>query len=248
MSRRAGRGAITWVNGSRRFDAGNSGHGPAPAAPRGVGLSAGAAARRGPAATDPGSAAAEVFGRLAGAGLPELPALAGALTRRRLRAGQTLFRTGEHRPQVFVVVSGVVKMVYETAAGDAWIKGFAEPGVCFASLTALQPAGRTSFSACAAVATHLEQIDYAVLAALAARHHAWQRALTQAFMLYGQRKEQRERDLLTLAPEDRYLAFVERHPALAAVLRQRDIAAYVRVTPVALSRIKARLTAAGRLG
>ena len=48
-------------------------------------------------------------------------------------------------------------------------------------------------------------------------------------------------DLLTLTPTERYLRFMTEHPNLAAVIRQREIASYVRVTPVALSRIKSRL-------
>jgi CRP-like cAMP-binding protein len=135
-------------------------------------------------------------------------------------------------------------MVYETAGGDAWVKGFAEPGVCFASLTALEPQGCTSFSAYAVVATSVDQIDHAQLQRLVDHHPAWQRLLANAFKLYGQRKEQRERDLLTLSPEQRYVDFLRRFPEVAAVLRQADIASYVRVTPVALSRIKSRIKAA----
>jgi CRP-like cAMP-binding protein len=77
--------------------------------------------------------------------------------------------------------------------------------------------------------------------ALADRHLPWQRAIANAYRLYGQRKERREMELLTLSPEERYRGFVRDHPELALTLKQRDIASYVRVTPVALSRIKARL-------
>jgi CRP-like cAMP-binding protein len=190
--------------------------------------------------------AAQVFERLAGGPLPEWPALAASVERHAVPAGQALFLAGECRPTVYVVTQGVVKMVYETEAGDAWVKGFAEAGVCFASVTALDPGGRTSYAAYAETEVVVERVDYARLAALAARHLPWQRALSEAFRLYGQRKEQRERELLTLSPEARYLAFLRDHPALAARLRQRDIASFVCITPVALSRIKARLRARAR--
>lgn len=185
----------------------------------------------------------ELFCRLAASPLPERELLENATQRLRLSAGEPLFLAGEQRPQVFAVLSGVVKMVYETSDGEGWIKGFAEAGTCFASLTALEESSqsRTSYSAYAEPACLVEQIDYRQIQRLAERHLGWQRALSQAFKIYGQRKERREMELLTLSPEQRYLSFLQERPELAAQLRQRDIASYVRVTPVALSRIRARL-------
>lgn len=189
----------------------------------------------------------EVFSALAGTPLPA-QALASCAARRQLRAGEVLFHAGVACPHVYVVNQGVLKLLYETAQGQQWVKGFIEAGLCFASLTALAPGGRTSFSACAETDCTLQQIAYADLQALADRHPPWQRALAEALKLYGQRKERREMELLTLSPEERYLGFLRDHPALASRLRQRDIASYVRITPVALSRIRRRLRAQGRLG
>jgi CRP-like cAMP-binding protein len=188
----------------------------------------------------------DVFCRLAGAELPDRLVLDRAIKPRVLRAGEPLFRAGERQPHVFVVNRGVIKMLYETPKGDAWVKGFAEAGVCFASLTALEGEGRASYSAVAETEAAVEQIAFEDVQQLAGHHLAWQRAIGNAFRFYGQRKEQREMELLTLSPEDRYLSFIRRHPALAALLRQRDIASYVRVTPVALSRIKSRVQARSR--
>jgi CRP-like cAMP-binding protein len=187
-----------------------------------------------------------VLEQLAQAPLPEWEALDRATTVRQLRPGEVLFHAGEAQPRVFVVNQGLIKMVYETAVGDAWVKGFVPAGMCFASLTALQPGGVTSYTALAEGGPcTVEQIDHAALEALAARHMGWQRALSNAYRMYGQRKEQREMELLTLSPEERYRRFLQQHPQIAAQVRQRDIASYVRVTPVALSRIKARILRGG---
>jgi len=183
----------------------------------------------------------DVFQRLAGSALPEWSLLEAATTERRLARGEPLFMVGEDLPCVFVVTEGIVKMVYETPKGDAWVKGFAEAGVCFASLSALEDQGRTSFSAYAEVPTRVHQVRYAVVRELADHHLPWQRAMANAMRIYGQRKEKRELELLTLSPPERYQRFLQEHPALVEVLRQRDVASYIRVTPVALSRIKSRL-------
>ncbi len=187
----------------------------------------------------------DVFCRLAGCDLPDRNHLEQAISRRQLKPGEALFLAGERKPFAFAVLEGVVKMVYETPGGDAWIKGFAGPGVCFASLTALENNGVTSYSAYAVTPSTIDQVSYLALEQLASQHLPWQRALSNAFRFYGQRKEQREMELLTLPPPERYLRFMHTYPGLAALVRQRDIASYVRVTPVALSRIRSRLKSKG---
>jgi hypothetical protein len=61
------------------------------------------------------------------------------------------------------------------------------------------------------------------------------------------RKRQREEDLLCLAAEARYLAFTRRDPDLSRRLELQEIAAFLRITPVALSRIRRRLRLRGDL-
>lgn len=169
------------------------------------------------------------------------------MIRIRLKRDQALFLAGEANPHVFVVNTGIVRMVYETRAGDSWIKGFAEAGTCFASLTALEDNGVASYSAYAGTDAEVDRMDYRLLTRLADRHPAWMHVVGNAFRIYGQRKEQREMELLTMSAEERYLAFLRRHPQLAGAVRQRDIASYVRVTPVALSRIRSRLIRSGKI-
>lgn len=64
--------------------------------------------------------------------------------------------------------------------------------------------------------------------------------LRRAFEIYGFRKEVREKELLMLSAEQRYLNFIKEREGLAARLTDKDIAGYIRITPVALSRIKRR--------
>jgi len=159
----------------------------------------------------------------------------------RLRPGEHLFRVGQTQPFVFFVRQGVLKMIYETDDGKEWIKAFAGEGAFFSSLSALQPGGQTTFSVLALQDAVVEKVDYAVLDALGEQHMAWQRVLRRAFEIYGFRKEKREKDLLTLTAEERYRNFVLDQPDLESRISQKDLAGYIRVTPVGLSRIKARI-------
>ncbi len=182
-----------------------------------------------------------VLEALAGGLLPDWPGIADAIQTVDLARGERLFRAGEVHPYVYVVTRGLVKMLYETADGAVWLKGFATPGLCFASIAALAPGGRSSFAVEALAGTTLARIPYAAIEPLAARHLAWQRMTARAFEIYGRRKEKRERELLTLSAEARYLGFLDEYREFIALIPQKDIASYIRVTPVALSRIKARL-------
>lgn len=183
----------------------------------------------------------QIFEALVGEALPDWTVAARAMQVVRVAAGAPLFLTDAVCPHVFCVRHGVMKLQYDTMDGKPWIKGFVDEGRFFASITALDPGGRTSFAAIAIVASVVEQIELAALETLAARHPIWQRALTQGFRLYGRRKEERERDLLTRTATERYQRFLAESPNIEARIAQKDLASYIGVTPVALSRIKRRL-------
>lgn len=185
--------------------------------------------------------AKRVLGELCSEALPDEHRLDAAVHIKHLQAGDCLFSAEEQHPNVYFIRSGIIKMVYETMDGKAWIKAFSEEGRFFASLTALEPGGKTSFSTYAVCDTTVEQVPYKVLLELADSYPVWQKILRRAFEIYGFKKETREKELLTLSPEERYVGFIKDCEELAGRLTDRDIASYIRVTPVALSRIKRRV-------
>jgi CRP-like cAMP-binding protein len=178
---------------------------------------------------------------LAGEPLPEWERFARDVRSRRMAAGEALFHADQAWPWLAVVTSGVAKLVYPREDGGERIKSFIAEGGFFASLAALTPRGRTTFAAVAMTDLGIEQIPYVTLREFGDRHIAWQRALRVGIERYGARKEKRERELLTLTPEQRYGRFLLEEPALAARIPQKDLALYLGITPVALSRIRARL-------
>lgn len=178
---------------------------------------------------------------LAGEALPEWERFARDVRARRMAAGESLFHADQAWPWLAVVTSGIAKLVYPREDGGERIKSFIAEGGFFASLAALTPRGRTTFSAVAMTDLTVEQIPYVTLREFGDRHIAWQRALRVGIERYGARKEKRERELLTLTPEQRYGRFLAEEPALAARIPQKDLALYLGITPVALSRIRGRL-------
>ena len=181
--------------------------------------------------------------RAAAGPLPDWDALAPSFRLGQFGKGADVFAEGEWQPFVYVMRRGLVKLSYFNGLGDEWIKSFIGDGDFFACPNVLLSGGKTDYSAVALEDSEIEQVDYASLRGLMERHAAWQRAVLQLLEWHIVRKEQRERELLTMRPEERYQSFLKTFPALAPRIQVRDIAHYLGVTPEALSRIRKRLRA-----
>lgn len=177
----------------------------------------------------------------AGQALPEWESVAAAIVVRTLEPGGAVFLQDVEHPYVYAVRGGMLKLCYLGEDGTEWVKSFAHEGRFFASIAALRPHGRTTFMVTAIEPSVVERLEFRLLAALAQRHLAWANALRAMTMIFGARKEERERDLLTLNPEQRYVAFCAAHPDLAPRIPQKDLARHLGVTPVGLNRIVMRI-------
>jgi CRP-like cAMP-binding protein len=187
------------------------------------------------------AATRSLFERLAGGPLPRWPEFATQVQLKSVEAGGTVFMQGAEHPYVYVVRRGLIKNVYLRDTGDAWIKSFSNEGGFFASVAALKPGGRTSFSAVCVEDSELERFPFKAIEPLADSDLAWSTVLRRALAIFADRKEQRERELLTLNPEDRYRAVLAEQPGIEGRITQKDLAAYIGITPVGLNRIVRRV-------
>lgn len=179
--------------------------------------------------------------RMAQSPLPEWDSVQNILQVRSLKAGETVFGQGWEHPYIYAVRSGLLKSSYLSEDGDEWIKSFAYEGRFFGTLAALEPDGRTSYTVTALEPCTVEQLDYRVLTKLAAIHLPWARALHALILGISARREQRELELRTLGPEQRYIAFKDAYPGLAQRITQKDLARHLNLTPVGLNRIVTRV-------
>lgn len=152
--------------------------------------------------------------------------------------GSALMRQGDDAGHIFVLLRGLIKLAYATPDGGERVKSFiADRGVFGPAIddveerysaVALEPSRVVALPTrwlSARFATHVELRDGA------ARLDGWIKA----------RKEARERALLCDSAEQRYRDLLREQPDLAGRLQQGDIARYIGVTPIALSRIKRRI-------
>jgi CRP-like cAMP-binding protein len=157
-----------------------------------------------------------------------------------LAKGCALTRAGDVADCFGFVLDGVVKKVHVTAHGRSVVRGFSGPGEltgAYASLLSQEP---SNLSVEAVATSTLLVMSWQAFVSLYDRHACWQvvgRRVAEAQLI---ERETRAHELLTQSPSERYAAFCERYPGLVARLRQYEIASYLGITPVSLSRLRAR--------
>jgi CRP-like cAMP-binding protein len=151
--------------------------------------------------------------------------------------GAALLRQGEPCDRVLLLTAGLAKLTYLTPSGDEWIKSFiVDQGVFGALEGGASRFGAAAIEPCIVANVPADWVQEAIAAdpRLAVEAGAFNRWLVE-------RKQQREAALLCDTAETRYRRMLASEAELLARLPQGDIARYLRVTPIAFSRIKRRV-------
>ena len=158
-----------------------------------------------------------------------------------LDAGQYVFRQGDTDRSLYMLKTGLLKAYYLSSNGKENIKSFIGAGDLIGSLKGVYGEAGCSFSLVCLTACDLVAIDFDKV------HQASQTDLQLAsdvnrFLIdFAMKKEGREFELLCLSAEERYQRLLDGAPHLLDSVTQNDIARYLGVTPVGLSRIKKRV-------
>ncbi|MFI5912157.1 Crp/Fnr family transcriptional regulator [Dactylosporangium sp. NPDC051541] len=156
----------------------------------------------------------------------------------RVPARTLLQRAGEPSDRVSFIVRGLARIYLVAGGGTERVRAFrAEGDLVCAYAAALRRAPSAEF-----IET-LEECELLTaarpaFAALCGGHPAWTAMLNAMQERLFLDAERRSRDLLGADAAARYRSFLTERPALAARLTQRQIAAYVGITPEALSRLR----------
>jgi CRP-like cAMP-binding protein len=161
-------------------------------------------------------------------------------TPRFFHKGSFLFRQGERAGNLFIIQQGLVKAYYETRDGREFIKSFVREDEFIGSMQAIVANNPNPFTVISIEDCRALEISKTALLDLVAREPKATEALNSLLLKLAMKKERREYELLCLSAEERYLLFCNRESALLTRLSQNDIARYLGITPVALSRIRKR--------
>ena len=171
---------------------------------------------------------------------PALAVLWQDLPRRQFSAGMLLQQAGETSTRCWQVRSGVVRLFYLNEHGTERNRSFHGAGSWVAgNLPPLALPSPYAIEVLAPVET--VELAYTTL-------QQWQRSfphigplLEEGLGYVFQQHAHREAELLSHPPEVRYQSFLATHGDLAAHLPQHHVASYLGISPVSLSRIRARL-------
>jgi len=155
--------------------------------------------------------------------------------------GAHLFRQGESDRTIYIVKTGLLKAYYLSDDGRESVKSFLLAGDKIGSLKGFMSETGCSFSVVCLEPSELIGVSFDALYARSRDNQAMANEIVDFLLAFGMKKETREYELLCLSAEDRFKRLLEAAPSLLERVTQNDIARYLGVTPVGLSRIKTRL-------
>ncbi|AOT08318.1 Crp/Fnr family transcriptional regulator [Pseudoalteromonas luteoviolacea] len=155
-----------------------------------------------------------------------------------IEKGRQVFAQGELCEYVYLVKTGLLKAFYLTDDGKETIKSFIQPGSIIGSLNAAHCKVPSTFSLQALAHCKLVQIPFNELLELSKESLSISQEFINILLSLSLKKERREFELLTLSASQRFNNLCNADPDLVKKLTQNDIARYLGITPVALSRIK----------
>ncbi|WP_027329785.1 Crp/Fnr family transcriptional regulator [Marinimicrobium agarilyticum] len=161
-------------------------------------------------------------------------------TERYAPKGTFLMRQGDHSDHFFLFRRGLAKAYYETIEGREFIKSFIRENECIASMQVIAAGNPSPFNLMTVEDSCILEIPGNTLTTVIEEEAHFSRALNSLLIQVAMKKEQREYELLCLSAEQRYSMLCTRDPELIRRLSQNDVARYLGITPVALSRIRNR--------
>lgn len=156
--------------------------------------------------------------------------------------GEHVFIQGGSDRSLYFVKSGLLKAYYTSEEGKESIKSFILPSNIICSLTSVYSEKECSFSLLCLEPTNLIKISFDTLRVYSLKDHQIANNVIEVLLDFAMKKEEREHDFLCLSAEKRFLKLIDTKPMLINKVTQNDIARYLGVTPVGLSRIKKRNT------
>jgi CRP-like cAMP-binding protein len=158
-----------------------------------------------------------------------------------IRKGDYLFQQGDFANRLYFLHSGLVRYVSVSDEGKEFTQTFAKSPRMIGSTKAMVTETRVLFGIQALedcmMSSYPWQAFYAQMRQDIGFLECYAKFLERIFMT----KEERENTFVKHSAERRYLDFCMTYPELKNTIPQQQIASYIGITPVALSRIRQKL-------
>jgi len=153
-----------------------------------------------------------------------------------IEKNQHFIMEGSTSNTVAIVAEGLFKSSFINEKGDEYIKYFLTTNDILLGNLKYNNASRVSIQAIQN--SIIFSIDYMLFDAMCEKYHSLREMKSTLLTRYLERKEERERQLLSNDAKRNYELFIRQYPQLHGNLSQNYIAMYLGITPTQLSRIK----------
>lgn len=154
-----------------------------------------------------------------------------------LKRNDFLLREGSRDASVYYVEKGCLRLFLTSGVVEHTVR-FAYAGNIMTALDCFISGNPTMFNVQAVRKTTLRSVSAARFREFMRSNPSMQQLWNQLLEALVYQQLERENDLLTVSPEERYRRVLERSPALFQEVPLKYIASYLRMTPETLSRIK----------
>ena len=151
-----------------------------------------------------------------------------------------IFRQGDENRSLYYISEGLLKAYYITGEGKELIKSFIFQKDIIGSMTAVYEKDVCSFNLVCLRETNVIRLPFDTMFQQAESDLEFSQEVIRILIEFSMKKERREFELLCLSAEERFILLKKRYPEIFEHVTQNDIARYLGITPVGLSRIKKR--------
>jgi|SRR5690554_3391422 len=156
---------------------------------------------------------------------------------RTLSRNEILIATGHRETHSYLVLSGALRVVYQSES-QSQVMRFGYRGSFLTSLPAFFDQSPSLFDIIAIRKTQIKCFEKQALFRFAESSSYYQKVYLNILQDLIKQQVEREIDILTPLPHDRYIRVLERSPELFKEVPAVHIANYLRMTPEHLSRIR----------
>jgi len=154
--------------------------------------------------------------------------------------GEHVFMQGDSDKSLYFIQAGLLKAYYTAEDGKESVKSFLLSNDIIGSLTSSYSEGVCSFSLLCLEPTTLIKISFEKLREYCKKDMGIANDMIELLLQFAMKKEKREYEFLCLSAEERFCMLEKNSPSLLEKVTQNDLARYLGITPVGLSRIKKR--------
>lgn len=160
---------------------------------------------------------------------------------KRVEAGAQIVKLGEVPSKAYMLVSGIIRCYLITESGKEFNKSFYLPVSFAASLTALMKKKPSIFVFEALTDCKIYEVDYYKLMKLCEIDSNLKNLYTKVLEILYVKYEKRLVESITLNATERYLQLKKEIPDVDKLISQYQIASYLGITAVQLSRIRKKI-------